>query len=122
MDKGVESHSQKRESTLALKTIADDLLKSVPQFNCNQAFLHMLSDMMEEDQQRFGGISGTLSYHLRKSVYESTTYLLMLASVKPALQNGLKTLCEHQLSSVGIVVPFWLAVKQELEISILSSR
>jgi hypothetical protein len=47
-----------------------------------------------------------------KNVLESTSYLLLLASKTTAvLLNAMKNLCEHQLSSVCVVVPFWLAVK-----------
>jgi hypothetical protein len=39
--------------------------------------------------------------------------------VKPVLLNGMQNLREHQLSFVGLVVPFWIAVEEELEIKIL---
>jgi hypothetical protein len=31
--------------------------------------------------------------------------------VEPLLMNGMQNFSEHQLSSLGFVVPFWLAVK-----------
>jgi hypothetical protein len=39
--------------------------------------------------------------------------------VKPVLLNFKQNLCEHQLSSVCLLVPFWLALKEDLEIRIL---
>jgi hypothetical protein len=48
-------------------------------------------------------------YHF-KNVLESTSYLIPLA-IKPVFLNGMQNLCEHQLSSVSLVVPFWLDTK-----------
>jgi hypothetical protein len=48
-------------------------------------------------------------FHLEKRI-GINLIPVMLAS-KPVLLNGMQNLCEHQLSSVCPVVPFWLAVK-----------
>jgi hypothetical protein len=52
---------------------------------------------------------------LGKAVVESTSYLLPLAS-EASFTEWYANPRGHQLSSVCLVVPFWLAVKQELEI------
>jgi hypothetical protein len=37
----------------------------------------------------------------------------------PVSRDGMRNLHEHQLTSVCLVVPFWLAMKYELELIIL---
>ncbi len=48
-----------------------------------------------------------------KNILEATSYLLPLASesTKADFMNGIQNLREHQLSSVHLVVSFWLAVR-----------
>jgi hypothetical protein len=49
--------------------------------------------------------------HIEKGVFESTSYLLPLASETNFIQWYMQNIREHQLSSVCLAVPFWLAVK-----------
>ncbi len=55
--------------------------------------------------------NGLRALPLRKEIaMDSTSYLLPLAS-KTRFTECYENLCEHELSCVCIVVPFWLAVK-----------
>jgi hypothetical protein len=50
-------------------------------------------------------------YHLEKKTYWNQPHTCYRWPVKPVSLNGMQNLCEHQLSPVCLLVPFWLAVK-----------
>ncbi len=60
-------------------------------------------------------------YHLEKT-YRDQPYISFCQPVRPVWLNGMENLCKHQLSSVCLVVPFWLAVKWKFDIRILTLR
>jgi hypothetical protein len=58
--------------------------------------------------QYFEWLEGFTTY---KKTYWNQPHTCCRLPVKPVFLNGMQNLLEHQLSSVCLVVPFWLAVK-----------